>query len=105
MKLWQIYQSDVPAIVVLRKGIDVVSTAMVYAAILLALAFIGVGFGHGLAIAAQLGGAEPGTVENIRAFGTIALVVLLVVGGVLTIGDAIKMLKAYARNWGRDAGE
>ena len=100
-KSFELYESTVRAV---RRCYNLVITAVSYAATILALTLLAVGFGLIMGRLAEIVGIDEKTQRLISALGASVFAILVLVSFALALADVAKLIRYYIRDWRENDG-
>lgn len=99
MSLRNIFELDASTVESARRCYNLVFTAVVYLITVLILIFLAVGFGAVVGQLAIVMGLDDKTRQLISYTGISVFVILIVTSFGLALGDAIRLIRYYIRDW------
>lgn len=102
MNLRSIFQLDESTVRSARRCYNLVFAAVVYLLTILFLVLLAVGFGAVVGQLAIVMGLDEKTRQLISYTGISVFVILILISFALALGDAIRLIRYYVRDWSND---
>ena len=102
MNLGRIFRLDESTVRTVRRCYNLIVTAASYALTILVLTLLAVGFSEVMERLAVIIGLDEKTQTLISYVGASLFVILILAGFVQAIGDALKLILYYIRDWSDD---